>query len=181
MSRDIIFHERHFPFPLHSSSTTTQFQFFLPVVTDYTPYIPTQLPEVFQTVLSTSENLNHQISHDHTATSDIHIEYDSSIVLRKSTRVSKPPPFLNDFVYNNCTLDFNVHVHWCNLISSQYFSSSHHDFLAHTNSLIEPHNYEEACKDPRWIEAMAKELNALQANHTWDMVLLPPGKKTNWM
>ncbi|KAG9459133.1 hypothetical protein H6P81_003641 [Aristolochia fimbriata] len=34
----------------------------------------------------------------------------------------------------------------------------------------------EASSDPLWKQAMAEELQALEKNHTWDLVSLPPGK-----
>ncbi|XP_075490977.1 uncharacterized protein LOC142529351 [Primulina tabacum] len=40
----------------------------------------------------------------------------------------------------------------------------------------EPLTYQEAVLDSRWQEAMAQELAALDANHTWDLVQLPPSK-----
>ena len=41
----------------------------------------------------------------------------------------------------------------------------------------EPTTYEEAAKHPGWVEAMNKEINALQINNTWELVSLPPKKK----
>ena len=41
----------------------------------------------------------------------------------------------------------------------------------------EPTTYEHAAKHPGWVEAMNKEINALQTNNTWDVVSLPPKKK----
>ncbi|XP_019252705.1 PREDICTED: uncharacterized protein LOC109231500 [Nicotiana attenuata] len=41
----------------------------------------------------------------------------------------------------------------------------------------EPTSYEEAAINPTWQAAMTKEFEALYANHTWDLVTLPAGKK----
>ncbi|KAL5752556.1 hypothetical protein ACOSQ2_023063 [Xanthoceras sorbifolium] len=67
--------------------------------------------------------------------------------LRRSTRVSIPPPHLSDY---------------------------HCSFALAT--LYEPHTYREAHTDPLWQQAMHEELDALQKNHTWDMVDLPHGQ-----
>ena len=66
--------------------------------------------------------------------------------LRRSTRVSIPPPYLTDY---------------------------HCSFALAT--LYEPHTYREAHTDPLWQQAMNEELDALHKNNTWDMVDLLPG------
>lgn len=42
----------------------------------------------------------------------------------------------------------------------------------------EPCSYEEATMNPAWQAAMTQEFEALYANHTWDLLVLPTGKKT---
>jgi len=50
--------------------------------------------------------------------------------------------------------------------------------VAACSSFIEePQHYREAVSDPGWREAMEKEIQALNANNTWKIVSLPPGKK----
>lgn len=38
-------------------------------------------------------------------------------------------------------------------------------------------SYYEAMKDSRWIKAMSSEIQALEENHTWEIVQLPEDKK----
>ena len=42
---------------------------------------------------------------------------------------------------------------------------------------MEPKHYNHAVLDPKWREAMANEIKALEANNTWSLTFLPPGKK----
>ena len=67
--------------------------------------------------------------------------------LRRSTRVSIPPPYLTDY---------------------------HYSFALAT--LYEPHIYREAHIDPLWQQIINEELDALHKNHTCDMVELPHGQ-----
>ncbi|KAL4341630.1 hypothetical protein GQ457_08G017410 [Hibiscus cannabinus] len=44
--------------------------------------------------------------------------------------------------------------------------------------LKEPKNYNQTIKNDCWKVAMEEEIQALERNNTWDLVPLPPGKKT---
>ncbi|KAL9233204.1 hypothetical protein vseg_008229 [Gypsophila vaccaria] len=66
---------------------------------------------------------------------------------------------LDDYVVTNC------------------FSKSHNVFMTRLDKCCEPKNYQEAVKDKLWIEAMKKEVNALEKNGTWKIVDLPTGKR----
>jgi hypothetical protein len=41
-----------------------------------------------------------------------------------------------------------------------------------------PNNLEEALEDPKWVEAMEVEMDALRKSGTWKLIELPKGKKT---
>lgn len=41
----------------------------------------------------------------------------------------------------------------------------------------EPHNFEEASRDGKWMKAIEEEISALKENDTWDLVPKPPGIK----
>ena len=57
------------------------------------------------------------------------------------------------------------------------YSSSFTSFLSSIHNLCEPQSYTEAARDPLWQQAMDAELSALHRTGTWDLVMLPPGKK----
>ena len=46
------------------------------------------------------------------------------------------------------------------------------------SSISIPSTVQEALMDPKWKKAMNDEMEALQKNHTWELVLLPNEKKT---
>ncbi|KAL2235899.1 UNVERIFIED_CONTAM: Retrovirus-related Pol polyprotein from transposon RE2 [Sesamum indicum] len=93
-------------------------------------------------------------------------------VLDKSSFDPTVIAFLNSITVGPCTVPAPCdHTLW-------------HRRLGHPSSLtlkhlpdIEPRSYREASLDTKWVAAMNKELAALDRNHTWTLVSLPPGKK----
>ncbi|KAK9061911.1 hypothetical protein SSX86_019095 [Deinandra increscens subsp. villosa] len=83
-----------------------------------------------------------------------------TLPVRQSTRISKPPIHLQDYVFDLSTLP-----------------STSQNLLHSLDSIIEPQSYTEAAKHPEWLEAMKKEFDALEANKTWIVVDIPPHKK----
>lgn len=49
-------------------------------------------------------------------------------------------------------------------------------FINSVNNHTEPHSLIHESKNPKWIEAMNKEINAIEQNHTWTFTTLPAGK-----
>jgi hypothetical protein len=64
-----------------------------------------------------------------------------------------------------------------NYVSTHKLSRSYASFVSQLSSISIPSNVQEALADPRWTEAMAEEMTALEKNNTWDIVTLPSGKK----
>jgi len=62
-------------------------------------------------------------------------------------------------------------------ISYDCFSTSHRAFLATITSNNEPKTFSQAVQDPKWCEAMTKEITALEENQTWDLTTFPLGKR----
>ncbi|GJR90038.1 ribonuclease H-like domain-containing protein [Tanacetum coccineum] len=65
----------------------------------------------------------------------------------------------------------NKYVGYSNLSSDNY------SFVINLNKTYEPKSYKEAASDPRWIEAMNSEMEALIRNMTWVITELPSGRK----
>ena len=93
--------------------------------------------------------------------------------IRQSTRQHKSPSYLNDYV---CSLSSQM-SHWCNLVDFSFLPSKAQEHIQIINKVTEPVNFEEATKDPGWIAAMNKDIEALEGNKTWSLVPLPKGKK----
>lgn len=55
-------------------------------------------------------------------------------------------------------------------------SPAHVNTLTTISTLYEPKSYQEAILHPIWFESMNAELDALEKNHTWEVVDYPPGK-----
>ena len=93
--------------------------------------------------------------------------------LRRSTRVSKPPPYLQSYQCSTVSTRYPI----SNFVSSQHLSPSYSHFCNSISALKEPQFYHQAVGDPHWEAAMAAELDALEQNHTWSVVPLPPNKR----
>ena len=64
-----------------------------------------------------------------------------------------------------------------NYITCNKFFDGHGCYLAIIIKLIEHRFVLEVVKDPKWREAMTKDLEALDLNHTWSIEDLPLGCK----
>jgi Reverse transcriptase (RNA-dependent DNA polymerase) len=62
-------------------------------------------------------------------------------------------------------------------VSYSSISPVHGAFIAFLNIVSIPKCWQVAKDDPKWKAVMLKELEALDKNKTWELVLLPPGKK----
>ncbi|GKF03138.1 ribonuclease H-like domain-containing protein, partial [Tanacetum coccineum] len=92
--------------------------------------------------------------------------------LRRSSRQTKLPSSLNDFIVKG-KVKYGVErvVNYANLNHDNYC------FISALNKSIEPTCYEEAILDSNWIDAMNAEIEALNENHTWEITDLPPNRK----
>ncbi|KAF5799967.1 putative RNA-directed DNA polymerase [Helianthus annuus] len=92
--------------------------------------------------------------------------------LRRSSRKVVVPKKFEHFVLNSkCRYSLDKVVNYSCL------SSENLSFIASLNKIVEPSCYEEAASDPRWVEAMNKEMEALFRNNTWVITDLPQNRK----
>ena len=87
--------------------------------------------------------------------------------------MSKPPTYLQSYKCNTLSTRYPI----ANFVSSHKLSPSYSHFCNSIFALKEPQFYHQAVGDPNWEAAMVVELNALEQNHTWSIVSLPPNKK----
>nr|GEW69785.1 putative reverse transcriptase, RNA-dependent DNA polymerase, Gag-polypeptide of LTR copia-type [Tanacetum cinerariifolium] len=95
-----------------------------------------------------------------------------SVVPKRSSRPSKVPRNLNDFVIEG-KVKYGVErvVNYSNLSNDNFC------FTSNINKSIEPKTYQEATLDTNWINAMNNDIEALNMNKTWIITDLPPNRK----
>jgi hypothetical protein len=99
---------------------------------------------------------------------------------RKSTRSTTIPSYLQDY---HCHLASTttppkptVLYPIAETLSYSHLSPTHKAYTIAITAPVEPRFYHEAVTSSHWCQAMEKELEALEANHTWDLTTLPAGK-----
>uniref|UniRef100_A0A2N9FQ69 Integrase catalytic domain-containing protein n=1 Tax=Fagus sylvatica TaxID=28930 RepID=A0A2N9FQ69_FAGSY len=110
----------------------------------------------------------------------------SSSPLRRSTRVHKAPTYLKDYhcqlahCVGSTTYPPSASTGTCyplsHSLSYDHLSPAHRGFALSVIAISEPTSFLQANQSPHWQEAMFTELAALEANHTWTLTPLPPGK-----
>lgn len=147
-SRDVIFHEKHFPFHLSHTSDTTAYptQIYLPSVTSLN---------------FTNDHADNNVSADnsefpesgvHTASihdpilTDLSSNVSSSVsdqIPRHSSRTHKAPSYLNDYQCHNVS---QTTSHWCNLVQFLALSPKHQCHISKICDIHEPRNYKDPLK-----------------------------------
>jgi hypothetical protein len=201
LSRDVIFFEHIFPYQCSSSVSTSSTAFSN--LDDIFTYNTTPIP--FNTTPSPSHTPQPASStslppnHDLPSTSNFTLPSDNtspitppppSIPLRKSTRITHPPGYLQDY---HCSLITpTIHASHSTsspsssstckyplsvFLSSQHLSSTHSHYIMNLSTIYEPSSYEEALCNENWTNAIKTELSALMKINTWSLVHLPAHKR----
>ena len=173
ISRDVVFHETVFPFssfPSIPSFDISSSDLVLPIPLEFEQSFSSSSPPLNETTSSSSSS---QIAPS----------------TRKSTRSSKAPTYLQDYHCNlasssstSSTISTYTphpnHPHdISHYLSYTKLSTSHKAFTVSISSHHETEHYHQAVHHPQWQEAMAYEIKALEDNHTWTLVSLPPNKQ----
>ncbi|CAM8877382.1 unnamed protein product [Rhodiola kirilowii] len=115
-------------------------------------------------------------SDDSQDTVDIPVEIAvPSVPRRTSTRVVKPPAWTKDYICNRVTSKSSPHQIQ-HFLSYSKCAPHHTIFSLQISSVKEPSSYTQASKDTQWVEAMNKEITALEGNNTWLLTDLPKDK-----
>ncbi|GJW02693.1 ribonuclease H-like domain-containing protein [Tanacetum coccineum] len=91
---------------------------------------------------------------------------------KRFSRIPKLPTKLNDYVVDS-KVKYGLEKH----VSYTKLNSVNFCFTTTLDKSVEPSNYYEAASDPKWIEAMNEEIDALYRNFTWAIIDLPKGRK----
>nr|XP_016501743.1 PREDICTED: uncharacterized protein LOC107820051 [Nicotiana tabacum] len=200
ISRNVVFHETIFPFsflqdqppplfhvspsscdPIPISPTT----FFPPPSPATSPGSPPSSTHVSQCTPSTVSPYYVPSLPSPNPHSDSHITSSSptfQTILRRSFREHKAPTYLADYVCGVVHLTDVSTSCFLSPVLPQHFSfatlsPSNQKLLSILPHIHEPNSYSEETSHPGWQETMGKEIDALLANETWEVVPLPVGGK----
>ena len=193
LSRDVVFHESSFPFASDDSSqsaTLIPLPVFPSTPSSESLVVPLSIPSPSlsisdDTIVQIHQDFDEDI-HDFPDANDVSDASDQPAILRRSARPTKPPSYLNAYHCNQVKSaaipSSSNHVSGTShplhsYMSYTNLSSSFKSFCCAISSIIEPTFYHQVIGNPKWQATMDAEISALEANHTWTVTSLPPGKK----
>lgn len=97
----------------------------------------------------------------------IHEPSDIEQFVRKLSRVTQEPVWYRYFIF------------LCDSVEYNHILSEYACYLSSISKVHKPSTYAEAIQNPNWVSAMDMEIKALEDNHTWDIVVLPPKNQVN--
>lgn len=196
ISRDVIFHES--TFPLSSIPQSSVFDPFPSLVLPHSASdlqfstnsdAPSALPSQ-----QSIQPVQPSLPTDNLSSATQHPPFPAApaptmpipLPARQSTRLSKPPSYLQDYhcqlLHDDSTFvpasSSSVLYPITNFLSYSTLSPSYKHFVLSISSQSEPQTYAQAVIHPEWRQAMADESAAMDANHTWTVTSLPLGKHT---
>ena len=195
LSRDVVFHESTFPFssnlpksldliplPIFSSNPNLSSVFI-----DFPSSNPSlsSLPISDDTIVQIHHDFDEDIQEFPDAPDPLHASDQPDqppVALR--TRLTKPPSYLAAYHCNQVSsapiptsfISGTSHP-LQSYISYTNLSLSYKSFCCAISSIPKPIFYHQAVGNPKWQDAMDAEIKALEANNTWTITNLPPGKK----
>ena len=86
--------------------------------------------------------------------------------VRRSQRSTKAPLWMQDYVASVHLTPNRPLYSIDKYLGYDYLSKSYQAFLSSFGHEVEPGTFEEAYKDPRWVEAMQAEISALEIHQT---------------
>jgi len=125
-SRDILFHENHFSYSQLSSADIVlpNSTFFTSDTSVHQPDFSVTPPEASTSadILSSQNQSSPTSPEDNTLSSSQHLSH-PQVPTRHSTRTSKPPSYLQDYVYGHKPKSqLPTTQHWCNLVTFSAFT-----------------------------------------------------------
>jgi hypothetical protein len=146
--------------------------------------LPSPEPHISPSALPVTPTSDSSVSSSDSSVSASNSPVTLHLPIRQSSRIVKPPSYLHDYHYSLASSLPSSDLASANTIypiqhtlSYSKLSAPHKAFTLAISTPIEPQFYHEAVKSPHWVDAMSKELEALEANHTWVLTSLPPGKQ----